>query len=56
MSGEDQRHTHAEAEQEVAELVASRVTLPDGRIVETTELDPAANPPNVVRGNNSDLP
>jgi hypothetical protein len=55
MSGEDQRHTHDQPEVEVAEQVASRVTLPDGRIVEQTELDPPGNPPNVIRGNNADL-
>jgi hypothetical protein len=55
MSGEDQRHTHEDVEGEVAEQVASRQTLPDGRIVEQTDHDPAINPPNVVRGNNADL-
>jgi ABC-type arginine transport system ATPase subunit len=55
MSGEDQRHTHADVEGEVAEQVASRVVLPDGRIVEQTDHDPATNPPNVVRGNNAGL-
>ena len=55
MSGEDQRHSHADVEAEVAELVASRVVLPDGRIVEQTSTDPDANPPNVVGGNNADL-
>ena len=55
MSGEDQRHTHADAEAEAAELVDSRVTLPDGRIVETTDRDPDTNPPNVIRGNNAGL-
>ena len=61
MSGEDQRHSyHAE---EINELVDSRVTLEDGRIVEQPPLpldggeggSPAANPPNVIRGNNADL-
>jgi hypothetical protein len=55
MSGEDQRHTHDDAEEEAREQVASRVTLPDGRIVEQTSKDPNGNPPNVIRGNNADL-
>jgi hypothetical protein len=55
MSGEDQRHTHEDVAAEVAEQVASRVKLPDGRIVEQTTHDPDANPPNVIRGNNADL-
>ena len=55
MSGEDQRHTHEDVEAEVAEQVASRTVLPDGRIVESTSTDPPANPPNVIRGNNADL-
>lgn len=55
MSGEDQRHTHEDIGQEVAEQVASRTVLPDGRIVETTDQDPPENPPNVIRGNNADL-
>lgn len=61
MSGEDQRHSyHAD---EINELVDSRVTLGDGRIVETPPLPgegleggaPSSNPPNVIRGNNADL-
>lgn len=61
MSGEDQRHSfHSE---EINELVDSRVILEDGRIVEQPPLpidgggggSPAANPPNVIRGNNADL-
>jgi hypothetical protein len=55
MSGEDQRHTHSDVEAEVAEQVASRVELPDSRIVEWTSHDPPSNPPNVIRGNNSGL-
>lgn len=61
MSGEDQRHSFHE--DEINELVDSRVMLPDGRIVEQppAPLDgggggaPATNPPNVIRGNNADL-
>ena len=55
MSGEDQRHTHEDVEGEVAEQVASRVELPDGRIIEQTSHDPPENPPNVIRGNNAGL-
>lgn len=55
ISGEDQRHTHDDVDGEIAEQVASRVVLPDGRIVEQTDHDPPENPPNVIRGNNADL-
>lgn len=61
MSGEDQRHSYHS--DEINELVDSRVTLEDGRIVETPPLPgeglnggaPSSNPPNVIRGNNADL-
>lgn len=61
MSGEDQRHSYHS--DEINELVDSRVTLEDGRIVEQPPLPedgtnggaPATNPPNVIRGNNADL-
>lgn len=56
MSGEDQRHAyHAD---EIDELVDSRVTLEDGRIVEyppESHQPIAGNPPNVIGGNNADL-
>lgn len=52
MSGEDMRHSYHELD----ELVESRVVLPDDRIVEADSTDPPENPPNVIRGNNADLP
>ena len=52
MSGEDQRHSYHEEQEE---QVLSRTVLGDGRIVETTTTDHAANPPNVIRGNNAGL-
>lgn len=54
MSGEDQRHSFHTTE-EVEAMVDSRVELPDGRIVETSEDSPPENPPNVIRGNNAGL-
>ena len=62
MSGEDQRHSYHE--DEINELVDSRVVLEDGRIVEYPPLAEAGrnggqpiagNPPNVIGGNNADL-
>ena len=56
MSGEDQRHSyHAD---EINDLVDSRETLEDGRIVEYPpegRQPIAGNPPNVIGGNNADL-
>jgi hypothetical protein len=62
MSGEDQRHSYHS--DEINDLVDSRVTLEDGRIVEYPPLAEegrnggqpiAGNPPNVIGGNNAGL-
>lgn len=53
MSGEDMRHSFHTIES-VQAMVDSRVTLPDGRIVEEDPDDPEGNPPNVIGGNNAD--
>lgn len=53
MSGEDMRHSFHTVEQ-VQAMVDSRITLPDGRIIEQDPDDPDENPPNAIRGNNAD--